>query len=104
MNHTQRNREPMQPERKTNTFTGVLLGLALTVLLHFLSWVVQLFVPIFYAELFFPSFGLTQLLYMVPAIVYFRYQEQRGVMIGLFIGATLTFLASVSFVLIKLKG
>lgn len=72
---------------------GILLGLLLTLLFHLLQvlWLPLVKLNDKYGMVFF-YFGFTQLLYMLPAIYLARRDGHRGVMIGLIIGASLTFL------------
>ena len=75
------------------TAGGILLGLLLTLLFHLLQvlWLPLVKLNDKYGMVFF-YFGFTQLLYMLPAIYLARRDGHRGVMIGLIIGASLTFL------------
>lgn len=77
-------------------------GIGLTVLLHFF----QLFG---YWMSFAPALfiGLTQLLYMVPALVYFTRKSRSGIVQGLTIGMAVTFLlnaACFGYVMLNLGG
>ena len=78
----------------------VFLGLLLTLLLHCLQLIpFGLGVTfnndkLLIAALF---FGLTQLLYMSPLIVLLKRRNERSLVIGLIIGASLTFLIGLPF-------
>lgn len=74
------------PQR--NLTREILLGLGLTTLLHLIQ--IPLIFATGYLSLIF--FGLSQLIYIVPAIIIFSVKKRPGVVIGLIIGASLTFL------------
>jgi Na+/proline symporter len=94
MNLNLQDSEPPPPQSQFSTGLGIFLGLLLTLALHVLQ---LLPVPLLFATssnkvaLIFFFFGFTQLLYMIPAILYFRRRGERGLIIGLIIGASLTF-------------
>ena len=80
--------------KKRTTGKGVFLGLLLTLGLHvgyvFISyWLAQLLSKPDSLTFF---FGFIQLVYMIPAILYFRQRDNHGIMMGLMIGAALTFM------------
>ncbi len=88
---------PPQPGKYT-TGVGIFLGLLLTLGLHLLQLAL---IPLAYTnerifneKIFLPFyfFGFTQLLYMLPVIFHFQRRNERGLMIGLIIGASLTFI------------
>lgn len=78
----------------------VLLGLLLTLLLHCF----QLF-PFGWGAVIDSNkllvvglfFGFTQFFYMLPAIILFKRRNDRSLVIGLIIGASLTFLVGLPF-------
>lgn len=83
----------------------IFLGLLLTLVLHmlqlglipFLVWSLSLPTVLKSQLDLFSLLGFTQLLYIIPAIFHFRRRSSRGVMIGLIIGASLTFLIGLPF-------
>jgi Na+/proline symporter len=92
------NSDPSLPGNKTSTGAGILGGLLLTLGFHFIHVLcISPFLRNEKAVLLFWFFGFTQLLYMIPAIVYFRRCNERGMMIGLMIGASLTFVLGLPF-------
>ncbi|MBI1762307.1 MAG: hypothetical protein HYR56_12815 [Acidobacteria bacterium] len=66
----------------------ILLGLGLTLLLH----LIQLPLAFLSGGVSFVLIGFSQGLYIVPAIVVAGVKQRPGMMIGLMIGAALTFL------------
>lgn len=87
-----RNEAAQAPPKSRVNGLHVFLGLLLTLGLHFghvllLSAVTQVFRG---KEVWYFYFGFTQLLYMLPAIYLSRHN--RGLMIGLIIGAAITFM------------
>jgi hypothetical protein len=100
MNLNLQDSAPPPQQGSYSTGVGIFLGLLLTIALHFLQ---LLFIPLVMTragDKFFPIFfffGFTQLLYMIPAIRYFRRRDERGLMIGLIIGASLTFILGLPF-------
>ena len=97
------------PQKSSVKGTHILLGLLLTLGLHFghvlvLSAVAQI---IRGNQLWYFYFGFTQLLYMLPAI--FLSRPRRGQMIGLIIGAAVTFmlglpLAAIAIICGNMRG
>src|SRR5438067_528863 len=78
-----------EPPRKGNR---VLLGIGLTVLLHLLQ------LPLlFFDKPWILFFGITQLLYIVPAIYFFNKRDDDGIARGLIIGASITFVLGFPF-------
>lgn len=83
----------------------IFLGLLLTLVLHmsqlalfpFIVWFLSLPTLLQGRLGVISLFGFAQLLYMIPAILYFRRRGYRGMMIGLIIGASLTFLIGLPF-------
>ena len=73
-----------------NEAADVREGLGLTILFHLIGQVVLLVVGGFI------WIGLSQLLYIVPAIIYFKRKGRPGVVKGLMIGASVTFLLNAS--------
>jgi len=93
--------EPEQPAPDTQHSTDVEIfyGLLLTIILHFLQ---LLFVPLVLVNekagfIAFLCFGFTQLFYMLPTILYFHRRDERGLTIGLIIGASITFILGLPF-------
>ena len=77
-------------------------GIGLTVLLHLIQ---LLFFRITFAPAWF--IGITQLVYIVPAILFFRKRGRTGIVKGLIIGAAITFLLNVAcfgYLMISLRG
>ena len=90
--------EPHQPSPDAKPSTdnkfpmglGILIGLSYTVCLHLLQILLS-GIGLFW------FFGVTQLLYMVPAMFYYKKQNQNGIVVGLIIGASLTFILGIPF-------
>ena len=92
MNLNLQDSEPLPPENQLKTGAGILLGLLLTFGLHMIHVCIYFLLPLKgKAELIPLFFGFTQLLYMLPVIVYFQRRDNRGMMIGLIISASITF-------------
>ncbi|MDP5276990.1 hypothetical protein [Chengkuizengella axinellae] len=64
-------------------------GLGLTVIFHLIAFALSVILISMVMPMFF--IGVSQLLYMIPAIVYFSYKD-KGIMQGLCVGAVVTFL------------
>lgn len=93
--------EPEQPTPDAQLSTGaeIFYGLLLTIILHFLQ---LLLVPLAMANekagfIAFSVFGFTQLFYMLPTILFFHRRNERGMTIGLIIGASITFVLGLPF-------
>ena len=97
-------RTPPEPidERDQHQRAEVWRGLGLTLLLHLIQIpfaVLTVFISLIFL-------GVTQLIYIIPAIVMARRRGRPGVVKGLIIGAALTFLLNVAcsgFVLTNLR-
>jgi hypothetical protein len=94
--------ESKQSERPMHYSKGfaILFGLLLTLMLHLLHYIlvwVVLFVMKSGVGFYFYFFGFTQLLYMIPIIQYFKHRDNHGVLAGLIIGASLTFLIGLPY-------
>lgn len=92
------------------TGKGIFLGLLLTLVLHSLQLLLLPLTRVYdkHGWAFF-YFGFTQLLYVLPAIYLARRDNHRGVMIGLIIGGSLTFLlglplAGIAFICGQMMG
>lgn len=90
---------PDKPEPQENKFLedvssykgSVGRGIGCTVLLHLFQLPLAIFIPpIGFFSLIF--IGLSQLIYMIPAFIYFRKQGETETAQGLIIGAGITFL------------
>ena len=73
----------------------VTLGFLLTFGLHLPQLLLLSFKT---GRLIFLFFGVTQLLYVLPAIYLFRQKQKNGLVIGLIFGASLTFLIGLPYV------
>ena len=75
-------------------FLGLLMAIGLNLLQVFLlSQIISVWgKPVAKSNFIIFFFGFTQLLYLLPTILYFKRRHHRGLMIGLIIGASLTFL------------
>lgn len=70
---------------------GVLLGILLVGALHIIQLLVGYLFPAILANSFF-FIGLTQLVYVIPAILIARSQGRSDIVAGIIIGAAVTFL------------
>src|SRR5207253_8690351 len=79
--------EPQVPNRDAKN-RDVWIGLGLTLLLHLIQ------IPLASLTVNFSLFalGVSQLIYIIPAIVIFQHKGRPGVVKGLIIGAALTLL------------
>lgn len=89
----------------------VLLGLLITLLLHGIQLVPLILILLLHSIQLLPAmlarsekaplvilfFGFTQLFYMIPVILHYKRSNDRSLMIGLIIGATLTFILGLPF-------
>ena len=80
------------PKEKISKAGEVLLGLMLTVVLHFLQTPLLAF-----NKPWILFFGITQLFYIVPAIYFLNKHGQTWVVRGLIIGASITFVLGIPF-------
>ena len=81
--------EPQVPNRAA-TNRDVWIGLGLTLLLHLIQ------VPLAFMTMAISliALGISQLLYIIPAIIIYRKKGRPGIVKGLIIGAAITFLLS----------
>ena len=82
-----------QPPGKLDTAINIYAGLTLTVLLHLIQVAIFLVLPLSGKAKFLPFFfGFFQVLYILPAILYCQWRNKSGLVIGLVIGASITFI------------
>lgn len=88
-----------EPEPALKSDWGIVFGFVLSLLLHLIQVVtlaISTHLPTKAQDAVFVAivgfFGFIQLLYIVPAIFYFRKNDYDKVVIGLIIGASLTFI------------
>ena len=79
--------EPQVPNQAA-TNRDVWIGLGLTLLLH----LIQIPLAIVTVAISLIVLGVSQLLYIIPAIIIYRKKGRPGVVKGLIIGAAITFL------------
>jgi Na+/proline symporter len=88
--------EPPEPEESLRIAAGVIQGLLITLVLHLLQVLPFSLIPLSGKAAALPGFfGFIQLAYMIPVIRYFQKQNDQGIVIGLIIGASLTFILGI---------